>query len=115
MSLLTIKNFESQCAISTYNAPAELGPNMALLLIGPGPWTIPLAANPASDAFALGPAPWHHTVGDAGSGDPGTIVGTGATATSTTVVTFGGQTHACVWVCCTLADGAGCPTTDQCP
>ena len=113
-SNLAIKNFESQCAIAINSGPAELGANLALILNAAGPNTITLTASPAGNAFALGPAPWHRTDGDTGSGEAGTIAGTGTTETSSTTITIANNSSACVWVCCPLADGTGCPATDQC-
>jgi len=115
MSSLFIKNFESRCSIAIGNGTASTGSPVAALLNGGGPFTIHLAASASSDTFALGPALWHHTDGDAGSGDAGTVAGTGTTATSTATITIGTDSHACVWACCPLADGTNCPTTDQCP
>ena len=58
--------------------------------------------------FKLGP--WHKTDGDAGNGDPGTIVD-GATSAIVTVVG-----PDCVWICCPFSVGGGCPApgSDQC-
>lgn len=75
--------------------------------------TVTLAATALTN-FELGPAPWHDTAGDHGSGDPGTVTGTGQSAKSTTTVTASGASK-CVWVCCPFTNGTGCPTTNQCP
>jgi hypothetical protein len=72
--------------------------------------TVDLVAAPLDSSFELGPAPWHDTAGDTGSGDPGTMAG----GTSSTTVAVNADT--CVWVCCPFSPGGGgCPTADQCP
>jgi hypothetical protein len=81
--------------------------------------TIPLVATPVA-GHQLGPAPWHGTIGDHGTGDPGTTPDggpDGASAASVLVeeITGCGIGPVCVWVCCPEADGGGCPTTDPCP
>jgi hypothetical protein len=68
----------------------------------------------ALQGFILGEDMWHHTDGDTGAGEPGTVTGTGQTASSAATVTVG-DADACVWVCCPFPDGSGCPATDQCP
>ena len=70
----------------------------------------------ALSGFILGSAPWHNTDGDSGSGEQGTLSGSGATQESAAVVTVsGGGSKDCVWICCPFPDGSGCPSTDQCP
>jgi hypothetical protein len=62
--------------------------------------------------------PWHDTSGDTGSGDPGTVVGSGMAAFDSAKVVVG-SSGKCVWICCPPAPEGGtpddCPTTDQCP
>lgn len=76
--------------------------------------TITMVASPASAAFELGTAPWHHTSGDTGNGEAGSVVGSGVTAKSTATVVVGASGK-CVWICCPFTDGSGCPAVDQCP
>jgi hypothetical protein len=108
---LTVKNYLSWCSISVNGAATSTGATQTVNVM---PGSIALVATPASATFELGPTPWHDTTGDTGTGDPGTVVGTGATATSSTTVTVG-TTAKCVWACCPFANGTGCPTADQCP
>ncbi len=62
--------------------------------------------------FKLDTGMWHHTDGDTGAGDSGTVSGTMST---TTVTVTAGQSK-CVWVCCPGSTGTPpCPTADQCP
>ncbi len=103
---LTVKNILVWCSVSVAGgaySPAD----EQVVCVPPG--TVSLAATPLS-GFELGPAPWHDTAGDHGSGDPGTVSG-GIDTTSVTVKTGA----ACVWICCPFLDGGGCPSTDQCP
>jgi hypothetical protein len=78
--------------------------------VSPGP--VQLAAWPSNTAYELGPTPWHDTAGDHGSGDPGQVDG----GVSYAMVTDPGPGR-CVWVCCPLTTGTGCPpeNPDQCP
>jgi hypothetical protein len=75
--------------------------------------TVSLAAT-ALTGFELGPAPWHHTSGDTGAGELGTVTGSGQSASSATTVAVSG-TSACAWVCCETSGLSDCPATDQCP
>ena len=71
----------------------------------------------ALPTFELGPKPWHDTAGDTtGTGEQGTLTGTGQAQSSATTVVVGASGK-CVWVCCPFQTppGTGCPTTDQCP
>jgi hypothetical protein len=107
---LTVKNYLSWCSVSVAGQPASAA-GVQTVCVAPG--TVALSAT-ALAGFELGPAPWHRTDGDAGSGDLGTVTGTGQAASSATSVTVA-ATPACVWVCCPFTGGTGCPATDQCP
>jgi hypothetical protein len=108
---LTVKNYLAWCSISV-NGGATSAAGQQIVNVMPG--SVALVATPASATFAIGPTTWHDTAGDTGTGDPGTIAGTGATETSSTTVTVG-TTAKCVWACCPFANGTGCPTAEQCP
>ena len=101
---LKVKNFLSWCDVSV-NGGAASATATQTVTVTPG--TIPLSMT-AGAGFILGD--WHHTTGDQGSGDPGTV----SNGTSTTSVDVDGG-GACVWVCCPFPDGGGCPSADQCP
>jgi hypothetical protein len=110
-ALLTIKNFESWCSLTAAGNPASSNA-VQLVMVNPGTITLDATALPG---FELGPAPWHQTDGDTGSGDPGMVSGTGQSASSSTTVKVG-DGGACVSVCCPFSpSGTGCPTTNQCP
>jgi|HubBroStandDraft_6_1064221.scaffolds.fasta_scaffold58995_2 hypothetical protein len=108
---LTVKNFDGWCAITVEGGSAT---TLATETVTVTTGTVTLTAKPASSAFELGPAPWHDTTGDSGSGDPGTVTGSGANAVSTTTVSGVTAAGKCVWACCPFTSGSGCPTTDQC-
>ena len=106
---LTVKNYLAWCSVSV-NGGATSPAAVQAVNVPPG--TIPLT-HVALAGFKLGL--WHHTSGDTdGGGDPGTVTGSGQSASSATTVVVGG-TPACVWVCCPFTSGLGCPATDQCP
>jgi hypothetical protein len=107
---LTVKNYLSRCAVAVEGQPASTA--VAQTVCVP-PRPVPLSATPLA-GFQLGPAPWHDTDGDHGSGDAGTRAGSGPAAASATTVTGAGAS-ACAWVCCARPDGTGCPSADQCP
>ena len=107
---LTVKNYLSWCSISVDGMAAS----PAASITEPITTTrndLPLVGTAASAAFKIDAMMWHHTNGDTGSGEAGTVSGTMSTATVT--VTAG--VDKCVWVCCPFTNGTGCPTTDQCP
>jgi hypothetical protein len=108
---LTVKNFDAWCTITVEGGSATTLPTETVTVTT---GTVTLTAKPASSAFELGPAPWHDTAGDSGSGDPGTVTGTGTDAVSTTTVSGVTSAGTCVWACCPFTSGSGCPTTDQC-
>jgi hypothetical protein len=104
-SMLTVKNVDVWCTVTvaggTPSAAAE-----QTVCVAPG--TVNLAAT-ANTGFVLGD--WHHTTGDTGSGDPGTVTN-GVSAATVRV----GSSNACVWICCPGVGGVpACPTTDACP
>ncbi len=107
---LTVKNYLSWCSVSVAGQPASTAGEQTLCV---APGAVPLSAM-ALTGFELGPAPWHDTTGDHGSGDPGMVMGSGQSASNATTVTAAGSAS-CAWVCCPFANGSGCPTTNQCP
>ena len=102
---LTVKNYLSWCSVSVDNNAASSEATQTECLV-PGT-KVNLVATPLT-GFELGPAPWHDTDGDKGSGELGSPPGQ-------TTETLGTTTPDCVWVCCPFTTGMGCPTTDQCP
>jgi len=110
-SVLTVKNYDSWCSVSVAGGPASSA-SLQTLCVNTA---ADLAATAASAAFQLGTAPWHHTTGDTGSGELGTVTGSGASAKSSTSAAIIAGAPKCVWVCCEFAGGGGCPTIDQCP
>jgi len=106
---LTVKNSLDWCTLSV-NGDAFKPDSEQMVCVAAG--AVDLSAKPLNATFELGP--WHHTDGDMGAGDPGTVTGTGVNAESSTIVTVGGNSS-CVWICCPFVGGTGCPTTDQCP
>jgi hypothetical protein len=108
---LTVKNFLSWCSVSVAGAAASSGATQTMCV---ATGAVDLSAT-ANATFILGPTPWHDTAGDTGSGDPGTVTGSGQAAQSASTVNVSGAS-ACVWVCCPGASGTpACPTTNQCP
>ncbi|HTP50490.1 MAG TPA: hypothetical protein VMK42_07325 [Anaeromyxobacteraceae bacterium] len=106
---LTVLNYLGWCSVSVAGG-APSGSASITECVADG--SVALAAT-ALTGFELGSAPWHDTAGDHGSGDPGTVTGTGQSAKSSTTVSASGAA-ACAWVCCPFTNGTGCPTTDQC-
>jgi hypothetical protein len=103
---LTVKNYDLWCSVSVNGGTFSTNVQQLVNVL---PGTIQLAAKPASAMFELGPAPWHDTDGDTGSGELGTV----SNGTSSTTITVGSAAK-CVWVCCPFTSGTGCPTADQC-
>lgn len=100
---LTVKNYLAWCSVSVDGAaPSSAASQTTCVASG----AVQLTATPLA-GFSLGL--WHHTTGDAGSGDPGTVV---AGTSDATVDASGSST--CVWVCCPTTGLDDCPTTDQC-
>lgn len=112
--LLTVKNFDMWCSVSVNGGSASSAPSQQVFVL---PGDIPLTATKASDIFEVGSNMWHHTKGDAGSGEKGMWSTTDpTTATSSATVTVGSAAK-CAWVCCPFkTGGTGCESTvpDQC-
>jgi hypothetical protein len=119
---LTVHNYLAWCSI-TVAGGAESTTDV-VTSVAPG--TITLTAMPKPDglgssAFEIDGNIWHHTAGDSGTGDPGTVNSSTVTdkrlQTSTTTVVVG-SSNKCVWVCCPFYPaGNGCdPATigEQC-
>jgi len=110
---LTVKNAPTAtpwCSITVNGGAASTAAMQTVNITADG--MITLTAAPESASFQLGSGMWHHTTGDTGSGEDGTVVGT----TSTAMVAVTTTADKCVWVCCPFSPGGnGCPTTDQCP
>jgi hypothetical protein len=98
---VTVKNYAGWCSVSAGTAAANSFDTQTVCVL---PGILVLSASPLV-GFQLGNVPWHGTANDVGS--------RANRAASTTVVVARGAT--CVWVCCELSGGGGCPTTDQCP
>jgi hypothetical protein len=116
---LTVKNYLSWCSVKVNGAAT--GSTAGVITTNVMPGTITLVANPASSAFEIDGNIWHHTDGDAGSGEPGTITKDASDMTdqrlwsSTAMVTVGSSAK-CVFVCCPFYPaGNGCDVADQCP
>lgn len=109
---LTVKNFDSWCSVSVAGMASSTSSTVTDCVAA---GQVALSAT-ALAGFELGSAPWHDTDGDHGSGDPGTVTGSGQSATSSTTVTVSGSS-ACAWVCCPFAPptAPGCPTSNLCP
>jgi hypothetical protein len=107
---LTVNDYLSWCSISIKGAAASTAPSQ-VVCVAPGALT--LTATPIL-GFELGPAPWHGTTGDRGTGELGSVIGVDPSATSTATAIASG-TSTCVWACCPFPDGTGCPPTSQCP
>jgi hypothetical protein len=105
-----VKNYLEWCSVTVGTNAAFTGASETYCVAA---GSVNLSAT-ALSGFELGPAPWHDTSGDKGTGDPGTVSGSGATASDSTTVTVTTGSK-CAWVCCPFPDGTGCPTTDQCP
>ncbi len=108
--ILRMKNYFGWCSVIVNGGTASTVEEQDVAVTA---GTIPVSVV-ALAGFELGPAPWHDTSGDTGTGDPGTVTGTGQSASNATTVVVG-STGKCAWVCCPFTNGTGCPTTDQCP
>ena len=100
---LMVLNYDAWCSVAVGSNAASSSSSQTVNVT---PGTITLTAT-ALSGFILGD--WHHTNGDSGTGDPGTVSG----SMSTAMVTVGSAAK-CVWVCCPFTNGTGCPSTDQC-
>jgi hypothetical protein len=106
---LTLKNYLSWCSVAINGGTPSTTAAQTLPATAGAEAT--LTATPAA-GFILGANMWHHTDGDTGGGEPGSVSGNISTAAR--LIQTGGN---CVWVCCPFANppGSGCPTADQCP
>lgn len=105
---LAVMNVGGNCSVTIGSGQPSTAPDDEVADYDPDQ-TIALTAS-ALPGFTLGV--WHHTDGDTGSGDSGTVVDEGNVETSSTTVTLT-DVPGCVWICCSSAAGA-CPTTDPC-
>jgi hypothetical protein len=110
---LTVKNAPTAtpwCSITVNGGTASTAAMQTVDITTDG--MITLTAAPESASFELSANMWHHTTGDTGTGEAGTVAG----STSTAMVAVTTTADKCVWVCCPFSPGGnGCPTTDQCP
>jgi hypothetical protein len=104
--LLTVKNFDSWCSVAVNGGSASAAAVQQVFVL---PGQIPLSAT-ALSGFKLDAHMWHHTDGDAGSGEAGSANGSASDATATVSSTVG----KCIWVCCPFTSGAGCAVPEQC-
>ena len=106
-TVLTVLNYDLWCSVAVNGGAASTAASQTVCV--PASTNVALVATAVS-GFQLGN--WHHTTGDTGSGDPGTVSGGMSTAHYMSGTASAG---ACIWVCCPFPGGAGCPTTEQCP
>ncbi len=109
---LTVKNYLAWCSVSA-NGGATTTAGTQTVNVQPG--TIPLVAKAANSTFIVAGNMWHHTTGDSGNGEPGTVTGSGANTQSAANTLVVASTAKCVWVCCPFTDGSGCNVPEQCP
>jgi len=111
---LTVKNYQQWCSVKVNNGTASAA---AVQTVDVASGKIPLSAV-ALSGFRIDAHMWHHTDGDTGgTGEAGTVTGSGQSASSATTATVSSAAK-CVWVCCPFTSGAGCdPATigEQCP
>jgi len=91
---LTVKNYLSWCNVSVNGGTAS---SAAVQTVTVPSGTVNLTATPLTTpapGFQLYAHTWHHTSGDTGPGEAGTVTG----MTSAATVMFPGTK--CVWVCC---------------
>ena len=105
---LTVENVGGHCSVTIEELEPVTAAEDTVADFTPGQ-TIALAAS-AMPGFTLGL--WHHTTHDTGSGDPGTVTGSGPDATSSAAVMLG-QDPGCVWICCGSGSG-DCAVADPC-
>ena len=122
-TMFTVKNYAEWCSVQIGSGTATTA-DIQHVSVAPGAHV--LTAKAAGSAYQLGSNMWHDTDGDVGSGsgsgsgsgfgsgEPGTQTGSGSAAQSVISVMIGSAAR-CVWVCCPLTGGTGCPVTDQCP
>jgi autotransporter translocation and assembly factor TamB len=109
--LLTVKDAPTGtpwCSVTIGTNAASGAGVLTMPITASGPITLKVSAN---TGFKLDANMWHHTDGDTGTGDTGTVAGSVSTAT----VTVSATANKCVWVCCPGTSGTpACPTTEQC-
>lgn len=106
---LTVKNYVSWCEVSVDGRSPSTA-DVQVVNVMPGAITLTATA---ATGFILGRDMWHHTDGDTGRGEAGSVLN----GVSTAMVTVGASAK-CVWVCCPFPDGSGCDPDllgDQCP
>ena len=109
--LLTVTNYLSWCSVSVNGGSASATAQQQVFV---QPGAIALTATKANSTFEVGSDMWHHTDGDAGSGEKGNwSTNDPTTATSSATVTVGSAAK-CVWVCCPFTSGTGCAVPEQC-
>lgn len=106
---LTVKNVGGHCSVTINELEPLTTVEDTVADFTPGQ-TIPLTAS-ATTGFTLGL--WHRTTHDMGSGNPGTLSGSGLDVMSSANVTLGND-PGCVWICCGSGSG-DCAVADQCP
>lgn len=106
---LVVKNYLNWCSVKANGAAT--GSTAAVITMPVTAGAIPISATAASATFKIDANMWHHTDGDTGTGETGTVVGMQSSVMAT--VTAG--TSKCVWVCCPFQNGTGCNVADQCP
>lgn len=104
---LTVKNYLNWCDVSVAGGAASTAAVQTVCVADA--MKVDLTATAASATFKLGD--WHHTDGDSGSGDPGTVTGNPPSSAAAITVS---ASKKCAWICCPFTDGTGCPATDQC-
>lgn len=107
---LTVKNYLSWCSVSVNGDTASSAAEQTTCVTA---GAVPVTTE-ALPGFELGTTPWHHTDGDSGSGEQGTLTGSGQSTMSSATVNVTGAS-ACAWVCCETAGTSDCPTMDLCP
>jgi hypothetical protein len=106
---LTVKNYLSWCSVGINGGAMSTNASQTISATAGSEAT--MVAAPAA-GFELSNNMWHHSDGDTGSGDGGTV--SGNTSTALRLIQNGAN---CVWVCCPFVNppGTGCPAADQCP
>lgn len=115
---LTVKNVLSWCKVYVNGDTTGSTGSSIITNVTPGAITIAAMAAPDGNGgslFKIDTNMWHHTDGDSGTGETGTVSGSGVTATSTVMATVVAGTPKCVWVCCPFTNGTGCNVPEQCP
>lgn len=111
---LKVKNYLAWCSVSVNGAAASTA-SVQNVNVAPGEITLIATGIGDPPMFIVAGNMWHHTDGDTGSGEPGTIQGTMDPSKSSTAKVTVGAAAKCVWVCCPFPNGTGCNVADQCP